>query len=324
MGKSGAVGLREIVFSDREQAEAHLSGIASSISRVDFGGGDFHLAYAGGSIARCSLHRGSVSSLSYTVGRSDEFHFLTIHEGRVRFNEPRRSDAQADHKTGLLIGPDARGRCAVDAASSGISMFTTETAIRGYAEKLIGDGRRIDLVAAGVTQLELSEPIAATFARNVAGTFHELQALGRSGLSSIALTHFDELLLGLAAVSTSPTVRDFVRDKSAVRESAGVRQARDYLHAHAAEPVSFSDLAVRLGIGLRSLQIAFRRELGCSPREYLMSCRLELARTRLTAGGDMVTVTQIALDCGFTDMAVFARKYRETFGERPSDTLRRR
>jgi transcriptional regulator GlxA family with amidase domain len=35
-------------------------------------------------------------------------------------------------------------------------------------------------------------------------------------------------------------------------------------------------------------------------------------------------VTQIALECGFTDLAFFARKYREQFGERPSETLRRR
>ena len=63
---------------------------------------------------------------------------------------------------------------------------------------------------------------------------------------------------------------------------------------------------------------------GCSPRDYLIACRLELARTRLLAGGEGHTVTRIALDCGFTDMAVFARKYRVHFGERPSETLRRR
>jgi transcriptional regulator GlxA family with amidase domain len=57
---------------------------------------------------------------------------------------------------------------------------------------------------------------------------------------------------------------------------------------------------------------------------YLMTCRLELARNRLLSVGEGTTVTQIALGCGFSDMTVFARKYREQFGERPSETLRRR
>lgn len=317
-------GLKEIVFSDREAAEAHLSGIASSISGVDFESGDFYMTYAGGSIGQCALHRGATSALSYAVSRSDEFHFLVLQGGGVRFREMQRSDAAADRRTGLLIAPDTRGLCNVASDSSGISMITTEAAIRGYAGKLFGDDRPIELAMSGVTSLDLSEPVAATLARNVAGVFQELQALGRSGLSTLATVSFDELLLGLAAVVSSSTIREFVSDQPRVSESASVRQARDYLRAHAAEPVSFSELAGRLGVGIRSLQLAFRREVGCSPREYLTACRLELARARLTANGDGQTVTQIALDCGFTDMAVFARRYRECFGERPSETLRRR
>lgn len=324
MGKPGTDLLREIVFADREQAEAHLAGLARSISGVDFGEEEFYLTYAGGSIGRCALHRCSTSQLSYSVARSDEFHFVIMQEGRVRFDDAKGAVASADRRTGLVMGPDARGRCGVASGSRGISMITTAAHVRAYAERLIGDSRPIEIVSAGVTPFDLTDPVAATFARNLAGVFHELQALGRSGLSGLAVSHFDEVLLGLATVSVSPTVRDFVRGKSTGNEPAAVRQARDYLHAHAAEPVSFSDLASRLGVSLRSLQMAFQRELGCSPRDYLVACRLELARARLTAGGDRATVTQIALECGFTDMGAFARKYRETFGERPSETLQRR
>ncbi|MGE3919062.1 MAG: helix-turn-helix domain-containing protein, partial [Hyphomicrobiaceae bacterium] len=140
----------------------------------------------------------------------------------------------------------------------------------------------------------------------------------------LAMRNFDEVLLGLALVAASPDVREAIRDMPSSAGSLSVRRARDYIHAHASEPVSFSELAARVGVGLRSLQLAFRRELGCTPREYLTACRLEVARTRLLSAGDGATVTQIALECGFTDMAVFARKYREQFGERPSETLRRR
>lgn len=325
MSKHAGSALKEIVFSDREEAEAYLAGIAASISNVDFERDEFYLTYAGGSIGNCMLHRGATSALRYKVSESGELHFVILQSGAVQFSGGRRSEETAiAQRTGLLLGPDAAGRCAVAADSTGISMITTEAAVRRFSERLIGDGRMIEMAPAPVTALDLIEPVAATLARNVTGVFHELQALGRSGLSKLAMASFDEILLGLAAVSASPTVRAFVQDKPRSSGSLTVRKARDYIHAHSAEPISFSELAGRVGVGLRALQLAFRRELGCSPRDYLIACRLEGARGRLLSAGDGTTVTQIALECGFTDMAVFSRKYREQFGERPSETLRRR
>lgn len=320
-----ANGLKEIVFADAEEAEAYLSGIAASISNVDFEEAGFYMTYAGGSIGHCSLHRGSSSALSYRVSESDEFHFVILQSGAVRFSGDRREEEAATaQRKGLLLGPHSAGNCGVAVDSTGISMITTERAIRQYGERLLGNDRPIELAAAGVTSLDLSEPIAATLGRNVIGVFHEMQALGRSGLSNLAMTNFDEILLGLAAVAASSTVREFVREKPRSPGSSIVRKAREYIHAHAGDPISFSDLAARIGIGLRALQLAFRRELGCSPREYLITCRLEVARGRLMSSNEGSTVTQIALECGFTDLAFFARKYREQFGERPSETLRRR
>ncbi|MBS0244367.1 MAG: AraC family transcriptional regulator, partial [Proteobacteria bacterium] len=113
-------------------------------------------------------------------------------------------------------------------------------------------------------------------------------------------------------------------DQQPVAGSSIVRIAKDFIQANLENPISMTDLALRLGVGLRSLQLAFQRELGCSPREFLTACRLEVARSRLLAASESATVTEIALECGFTDMASFAQKYRVQFGERPSQTLRRR
>jgi AraC-like DNA-binding protein len=317
-------GLREIVFSDKEQAEAYLSQIAGCITDVDFAEGGFYMSYTGGSLGGCALHRGSTSALRYQVVPSAELHFVVMQSGATRFVDPRRSAEAAPRRKALLLGPSSEGRSEVEEDSNGISMIVDAEAMRGYADRLVGDKAKLRLDAIGPVSLDLGEPVAGTLARNLTGAFHELQALGRSGLSTLALRHFDELLLGLACVAVSPDLRELLRDRSPDVGSQVVRRARDFIHTHAAEPISFSELAGRLGVGLRSLQIAFRREVGCSPRDYLMACRLEVARACLLAGGDGATVTQIALECGFTDMAVFARRYRENFGEKPSETLRRR
>lgn len=321
---TAATGMKEIVFSDREEAEAHVASVARSISNVDYSPDDFHLAYAGGAIGRCSVHRGVTSALKYKVSESGDLHFVFMQDGAAQFAGGRANGESLPQRKGLVLGPGAHGSFAVEPGGVGLSLITSEKAVRDYASRLMGDERAIAIDASRALSVDLGEPVAATLVRNLVGAFHELQALGRSGLSKVAMGNFDEILLGLSSVAVSREVREFVREEQPLAGSNSVRLACEYMQAHAANPVSLSELAERLGIGLRSLQLAFRRELGCSPREYLTACRLELARQRLLSDNVRSTVTEIALECGFTDMANFARKYRLHFGERPSQTLRRR
>jgi transcriptional regulator GlxA family with amidase domain len=51
--------------------------------------------------------------------------------------------------------------------------------------------------------------------------------------------------------------------------------------------------------------------------------RLRHAREMLGAGDPEASVTSVAFVCGFGNLGHFARDYRETFGERPSETLAR-
>lgn len=113
-----------------------------------------------------------------------------------------------------------------------------------------------------------------------------------------------------------------------IRETAAdalrVRRAIEIMHARSDEPISIIELAEDVGVGVRSLQLAFQSVLGEAPRDRLTRIRLERARSRLLAGGPRDEVTTIALDCGFTHLSRFAGAYLRTYGERPSDTLSRR
>jgi AraC-like DNA-binding protein len=84
------------------------------------------------------------------------------------------------------------------------------------------------------------------------------------------------------------------------------------------------ELSVRLGFSRRSIEYAFREHLGTSPEAYfrlrrLNRCHLELAR----ADPDCETVTDIVTRCGFYQPGRFATIYRQYFGERPSETLKK-
>ncbi|WP_305790116.1 AraC family transcriptional regulator [Symbioplanes lichenis] len=105
---------------------------------------------------------------------------------------------------------------------------------------------------------------------------------------------------------------------------AAVRRAVAYIDEHAAEPVTLEDIAGAAGLGVRALQACFRRHLDSTPVGYLFRVRLEHAHRDLQAadpaGGD--TVADVAHRWGFAHLGRFAARYRDAFGQRPSETLR--
>jgi AraC-like DNA-binding protein len=89
------------------------------------------------------------------------------------------------------------------------------------------------------------------------------------------------------------------------------------------EPWSVPRLARALGVSSRSLHRVIRRDIGVSPMQLVRQGRLAMAREELQTPGEDVTVTEVALDCGFSHLGRFSAEYARRFGETPSQTLRR-
>lgn len=99
---------------------------------------------------------------------------------------------------------------------------------------------------------------------------------------------------------------------------------RRYIEQHLGDPICLEDLCEVSSVSLRTLQAAFRSHTGVSPMVYVRLRRLNEARRMLLAGDTSTTsVTDVALNCGFTHLARFAGYYKDLFGESPSATLRR-
>jgi AraC-like DNA-binding protein len=110
------------------------------------------------------------------------------------------------------------------------------------------------------------------------------------------------------------------------------RQARSHVvslaEAHAVsrigEPLSVSDLCRAVGVSERTLEYAFRHVMGLTPVAYLIRLRLHRVRQGLLASPHgSTTVTTEAANGGFWHFGDFSRAYKDCFGERPSETLRR-
>lgn len=100
-----------------------------------------------------------------------------------------------------------------------------------------------------------------------------------------------------------------------------VRRAARIVEAHAFEELSPGDLARECGVTPRALQYAFRKQLGCTPQDYLRRIRLDLARRSLRDG--LQSVSDAAATHGFFNPGRFASDYRQVFDENPGETLQR-
>jgi len=106
--------------------------------------------------------------------------------------------------------------------------------------------------------------------------------------------------------------------------NARLRAAVEYVHEHAAEPVTVADLSAVSGLSVRSVQESFRRVFDVSPLTYLRHVRLDRVRAELLeAGLHAGAVGDVARRWGFAHLGRFSASYAERFGEYPKQTLRR-
>ena len=101
-----------------------------------------------------------------------------------------------------------------------------------------------------------------------------------------------------------------------------MRRAVRIIEERAEEDLALADLAVECAVTPRTLQYAFRKELGCTPHDYLRRVRLDLVRQALR-DGSAALVAEAAARYGFFNAGRFAAEYRQVFNENPRQTLLR-
>jgi AraC family transcriptional regulator, ethanolamine operon transcriptional activator len=102
-----------------------------------------------------------------------------------------------------------------------------------------------------------------------------------------------------------------------------VNKALEYVDSRAAESITVADLCESIGISSRTLRYSFEAVLGVSPMRYVLARRLDLVRRELLSAEGDVMIEAVAVRNGFWHLGRFASYYRETFGERPSETRSR-
>jgi len=94
---------------------------------------------------------------------------------------------------------------------------------------------------------------------------------------------------------------------------ARINRVRDYIDAHLGDPLTLAELARVAAFSPFYLHRIFGAIVGETPGQYIRRLRVERAAQQLAAN-PRTSITTIALDCGFSGSAPFARAFRDAFG----------
>jgi len=123
-------------------------------------------------------------------------------------------------------------------------------------------------------------------------------------------TQLYEFFLQLAAKQAAPHVS----------HADYVSRAVDYMQSNYSAPIGIAELAADLGLSRSYFCRLFKAQTGLSPKEYLVSCRLEQAAILLTEHG--LSQKEAAQQVGYNDVVTFSRMFRQKYGIPPGEFVR--
>lgn len=84
---------------------------------------------------------------------------------------------------------------------------------------------------------------------------------------------------------------------------------------------NIKDIAESLGFGYESFRKKFTKEVGLSPCEYMLTERINLAKTMLLDQG--MPIKNVAITLGYTDVFAFINQFKKHTGITPGEFIRR-
>jgi len=179
----------------------------------------------------------------------------------------------------------------------------------------------IDLPASSAAVLNSERPAAlslrCTF-KQVHQLLHQSSSEERLVLDAgkLAISLQESILADYCLNLESVQISTAFKKHQAVRI---VRTIADYFQSHYSEPVQIQSICAIASVSWRTVERAFMRVYGVSPKSFLTGIRLSQSRKQLLSRRQ-ATIGQIALDCGFFHMGRFSQEYFSLYGELPSKT----
>lgn len=174
-------------------------------------------------------------------------------------------------------------------------------------------------------QFEPQLDLSAAGSHSIRGILHVmLEALDTAFVSPLMLAELEQALIAALLCHGNHSCRQLLDRNSAAPAPWQVCRVEDYIAEHWDQPITIEGIVAATGVSARTIFRAFKASRGCSPLEFARRVRLQKAHDMLSAPDPGVSVTAVAMACGYSDLPHFSRDFSAAFGRSPSHVLRDR
>jgi AraC-like DNA-binding protein len=85
------------------------------------------------------------------------------------------------------------------------------------------------------------------------------------------------------------------------------------------EQISISDIAIKVGLNLKTFQRHFQKHMGCRPVEYRRICRFRSSLTNKLNNTHLKNLTDITYEEGYCDQSYLIKEFRKITNHNPKD-----
>jgi transcriptional regulator GlxA family with amidase domain len=141
-------------------------------------------------------------------------------------------------------------------------------------------------------------------------------------LHYLRTTQNKSLALDVASVfiykeSSAPTDAQVLASTGRLNETEPrLAKALRIMEQNIEEPISIAQIAERLSLSVRGLELLSKKHLGAPPGAYYLRLRLQIAR-RLVLDTN-ISLLEITVRSGFRSQSAFSRAYKARYSQSPS------
>jgi len=324
-GVPPALADREIFYTEDLREASMLIGQALAPARVSLAGNESGFAATMNGVRMRNI---SMLYLDLHVAATLEFPAMGSFFGVFMPMNGRALCRHNDHEfeantiRALVTSPGNALVMHLDDDSPQLLFRIEEPALLEYLVRM--RGRKLTKPLRFAPEFDLTTDVAVRWHAAVQLVHTEVYHEGSLLQGGYGISGLEELLMNSLLLTQPSTYHDeFVRPaEKSVRPV--VQAAIDYIDRNLGEPITMESIARNVHMSVRSIQQAFREELGVSPMTYVRDRRLERVHEELSDAlpSDGVTVTEVAHRWGFHHLGSFASEYRKRWGTTPSETLR--
>lgn len=223
---------------------------------------------------------------------------------------------------GTMLSPDDKTTLRWTAGTPHLCLRVDRQTLEAKAGRMIGRSLRDPL------KFDLAVPLDTPEGRSMRHYIDllrfELESVDSLSARPLVVGQLEDLITTSLLLGARHNYSDRLTAEPGDAAPRCVRRAKEIIEDHAHEPLTVEDIAEAVGVSVRTLQAGFHRHTGVTPMTYLREVRLELVHQALQQADPStgITVTDLALDKGFTHLGRFAQAYRSRFGMPPSETLK--